>query len=328
MSYKAKLGVNTIWDKARWMCDLGISEEDAKSYMPQSNKFINVTCPLCGRVKKIKISNIYNYKSIGCICRDGYSYGHKYTYSVLEQLNISFEQNVTPEWCRFFNIYKNRESHGQYDFVIEDLKLILEVDGGFHRANNYKNNQKLEENIYLDNTKDKLALENGYKIIRIFYDDKKKNIKTYLIKELNEIFDFDNINWTLCEDFATKNIIKEVCEYWCNKKDEETTRSVARVFKTNKTVITSYLKEGSKLGWCVYNPEEEKSKSDNKLGKNGKKVQVFKDGEELGIFESTNEVERISKSMFGVEMRSRSIARVCRGERNHHKGYTFKYVEE
>ena len=30
MSYRAKLGVNTIWDKARWMCDLGISEEDAK----------------------------------------------------------------------------------------------------------------------------------------------------------------------------------------------------------------------------------------------------------------------------------------------------------
>ena len=59
MSYKAKLGVNTIWDKARWMCDLGVSEEDAKSYMPQSNKSINVTCPLCGRVKKIKISNIY-----------------------------------------------------------------------------------------------------------------------------------------------------------------------------------------------------------------------------------------------------------------------------
>ena len=117
-------------------------------------------------------------------------------------------------------------------------------------------------------------------------------------------------------------------QYWNNKKDEETTRSVAKVFKTNKTVITSYLKEGSKLGWCVYNPEEEKSKSDNKFGKNGKKVRVFKDGKELGIFESTNEVERISKNMFGVEMRSRSIARVCRGERNHHKGYIFKYVEE
>lgn len=328
MSYKAKLGINTIWDKARWMLNFGVSEEDAKKYMPQSNKFINVVCPYCGRIKKIKISNIYNQKSIGCICRDGYSYGHKYTYSVLEQLNINFEQNVKPKWCRFFNTYKNKDSYGEYDFVIEDLKLILEIDGGFHRVDNSKNNQKLEESMYLDNMKDKLALENGYKIIRIFYDDKIKNIKPYLIDELNEVFNLDNINWNLCEEFSTKNIIKEVCEYWNNKKEEETTRSVAKAFKTNKTVITNYLKEGSKLGWCIYNTEEEKIKSDNRLGKNGKKVQVFKDGKEIGIFESANEIERISKNMFGVEMRSRSIAKVCRGERNHHKGYTFKYVEE
>lgn len=55
-------------------------------------------------------------------------------------------------------------------------------------------------------------------------------------------------------------------------------------------------------------------------------MQVFKNGKEVGIFESANEIERISKDIFGVEMKSRSIARVCRGERNHHKGYVFKYV--
>ena len=120
MSYKAKLGINTIWDKARWMLNFGVSEEDAKKYMPQSNKFINVVCPYCGRIKKIKISNIYNQKSIGCICRDGYSYGHKYTYSVLEQLNINFEQNVKPKWCRFFNTYKNKDIRD----VIYEIKEI------------------------------------------------------------------------------------------------------------------------------------------------------------------------------------------------------------
>ena len=34
---KALLGVNTIWDKARWMCDLGVSEEDAKKYTIDSH---------------------------------------------------------------------------------------------------------------------------------------------------------------------------------------------------------------------------------------------------------------------------------------------------
>lgn len=60
------------------------------------------------------------------------------------------------------------------------------------------------------------------------------------------------------------------------KKNEETTRDVAKIFKTNKSVITNYLKEGSKLGWCIYNPEEEKIKSDNRLGKNGKKCRSLK----------------------------------------------------
>ena len=33
---KIVLGINTIWDKARWMCDLGISEEDAKNNFESS----------------------------------------------------------------------------------------------------------------------------------------------------------------------------------------------------------------------------------------------------------------------------------------------------
>lgn len=36
--YKAVLGINTIWDKARWMCNLGVSENDAKKYRPKSSK--------------------------------------------------------------------------------------------------------------------------------------------------------------------------------------------------------------------------------------------------------------------------------------------------
>lgn len=34
------LGINTIWDTDRWMCDLGVSEEDAKKYTRSSDKRI------------------------------------------------------------------------------------------------------------------------------------------------------------------------------------------------------------------------------------------------------------------------------------------------
>ena len=96
------LGINTIWDTDRWMVDLGVSEGDAKKYRKSSNKKINVTCPHCKRIKKCSINKIYYRKSIGCVCRDGVSYPEKFIYSVLNQLNIRFQSQLTKttfEWC-------------------------------------------------------------------------------------------------------------------------------------------------------------------------------------------------------------------------------------
>ena len=59
------LGINTIWDTDRWLCDLGVSEEDAKTHTKSSGKKVIITCPDCGKTKDISINNIYTYKSIG-----------------------------------------------------------------------------------------------------------------------------------------------------------------------------------------------------------------------------------------------------------------------
>lgn len=42
---KIVLGINTVWDTDRWMCDLGVSEEDAKRYTRSSSQEVEVTCP-------------------------------------------------------------------------------------------------------------------------------------------------------------------------------------------------------------------------------------------------------------------------------------------
>lgn len=44
--------INSIWAKARWMCDLGVSEEDSKKYTPQSSFKIDVTCPYCKKIRR------------------------------------------------------------------------------------------------------------------------------------------------------------------------------------------------------------------------------------------------------------------------------------
>jgi len=86
------LGINTIWDTDRWMCDLGVSVNDAKSYTKCSNKKITIICPDCGEIKAecITLNNIYRTQSIGCACGDGLSYPEKIMYSVLKQLDINF----------------------------------------------------------------------------------------------------------------------------------------------------------------------------------------------------------------------------------------------
>ena len=62
------LGINTIWDKARWMVALGVSEEDAKTHTRSSEDKIIVVCPVCKITKKIIIGDMYKRHSIGCKC--------------------------------------------------------------------------------------------------------------------------------------------------------------------------------------------------------------------------------------------------------------------
>ena len=121
----AVLGINTIWDKARWMCDLGVSEEDAKKYTRSSGKKIKVTCPECGNKKNIRISDICNYKSICCSCGDGTSYPEKFMISLLNQLGIEFETQYSPNYLKGEEGERRKFS----DFYLPSYKVVVETDG-------------------------------------------------------------------------------------------------------------------------------------------------------------------------------------------------------
>ena len=250
---KTVLGINTIWDKARWMCDLGISEEDAKKYTPQSNQKIEVVCPHCGNKKKCRISGVYNDKSISCICSDGISYPEKFMYSALKQLNLKFETQYSPKWIK----------GKRYDFYLLDYNCIIEVHGEQHYSY-FGRGRSLEEEQENDKLKKELALGNGiehYIIIdcrQSTLDWVKNNI---LDSELNNMLDLSHIDWLECEEFALGNLIKEVCNYW-NKhrninKEDITTSDLTKYFKLSIVTIRKYLKYGTELGWCKYNTKEE-----------------------------------------------------------------------
>ena len=320
---EAKLGINTIWDTDRWMVDLGVSEEDTKKYTSQSGKKIIVTCPDCGREKKVTISSVYKRKTIGCSCGDGKSYPEKFVMNALEQLNVNFEIEYSPSWI----------DNKKYDFYIPELKCIIEThgmqhyDGGFERTGG----RTLEEEKQNDKYKKGIALANGIKYY-IELDCRESNLEwiknSILHSELSQLFDLSNINWNKCAEFSNKNIVKEVCGYWNNKKDSETTKDLEKVFKLSSGAVRNYLKKGTKLGWCDYSSKEELRKSVGKNGKStGKKVEILKNGKSLGTFASSHELERRSKELYQVKLLQGNISAVCLGKRKSYKGYQFKYIE-
>ena len=378
---KIVLGVNTIWDTDRWMCNLGVSEEDAKRYSRCSHRNITVKCPDCGKEKKIRISSIYNYKSICCPCGDGKSYPEKFVMNILEQLNIDFETEYSPKWIK----------PKRYDFYIKGVSCIIETHGEQHYkaiSRKGKRVRTLKQEQTNDKYKKEIALKNGVEYY-ITLDCRESSLEwiknSILNSDLAELFDLSNINWLKCSEFANKNIVKEVCDYWNNKGESETITDLGRIFKLdistiinylnkgrklgwcdykckkeninnkmkevceywnnkkdsesmndlfqklgiNRNTIRNYLKKGTKLGWCEYNPKEEIKKAGSKFGGyNAKKVEIFKDGQSLGIFSSCAELERQSEKLLGIKLGNSVISRVCNNKASQYKGFTFKYVEE
>lgn len=321
---EAKLGINTIWDTDRWMVDLvGVSEEDAKKYSSRSGQKIKVKCPDCRREKRIMISQIYRNKSISCSCGDGKSYPEKFVMNLLEQLNVDFEIEYSPKWIR----------PKRYDFYIKNINCIIETHGEQHYFKKFSmsNSRTIKQEQINDKYKKEIALQNGVKHY-IELNCRESNlewIKNSIVNsELSKLFDLSNINWLKCSKFANSNRVKEICNYWNNKREDETTSDIGRKFDLTPQAINKYLKKGTKLGWCEYEPKKELKKSARKKGKNSKMVEIFKDNKSLGVFESCSELARQSEKLFEKELIIGGISQVCRGTKSQYKGFTFKYVEE
>lgn len=281
---KAMLGVNTIWDTDRYLVtDYGLDEEFAKTHTIGTKDKGGFTCKDCGNIKLCVPFGVKRNKSIGCSCGDKYcSYPEKLVYSMLKQLNIDFEFQLTKNNFKWIDDYK-------YDFYIPSLDLILETHGRQHgrfitsgeltlvkKVNGFKISKR--NDIKIDSKKCWLAYKNRidkYIQLDCYYSDMEYIKNSMLNSELANIFDLSNIDWNKCEEFALKNIVKEVCDYWREhkeiNKEDITTSNLAKYFKISKEIIRIYLKNGTKLGWCNYNPKEEMKNSAIKCGKKNKK---------------------------------------------------------
>ena len=303
-----------------------VNIEDTYKYSYGSHKKVLCKCPICGFEKEIRISSLYKYGFSCPRCSDGISYPEKFMINLLKQLNIKFiwqYSKTNKEWC---NKYR-------YDFYFEKdgQEYMIETNGEQHYKDGKGKWGSLKEIQQNDKNKFKLAINNGIKPKNYIVIDCRKSelewIKNNILNSrLNEIFNLSSVNWNNIGEKSEKSLVKEVCDSWNNKKEEETVTDLQNIFGIWRTNLIKYLKRGTLLGWCIYNPKEEYIKGVRKENKNGKQVEIFKDGQSLGIFPSCHELERQSEKLFGIKLLYKNISSVCNGTRKSYKGYTFRYI--
>ena len=289
--------INSIYKTHNHLVKYFKNIEDSYIYSYCSNKSVKLKCPYCGS--------------------DKISYPEKFIKTLLFQLNINFETEYSPDWIK----------PKRYDFYLPDYTLIIEMDGGFHYTYNNRSGQTAEKSKEIDNYKDKLAYEHGLCIIRIDcnyeHNDRFEYIKNNVLNsELINIFDLNNINWNVVEEKSEDNIIKNVC---CKWKDIKDTKLLSEIFKINRSTVIDYLKRGSKIGWCDYNPKEWTKIAKWNPNKLGDGVICLNNNVK---FKSISECSTKSLDLFGINISKQTIMRVCKGIKSDYKGYVFKYIDK
>lgn len=314
--------LNSIYKTSPWMIELGVNEEESKRYTRTSENKIKVKCSDCGCETHKRIGNIYNRKSISCDCGDGVSYPEKFMSSVLNQLSVSYNKQLTKRSYKWCDKYR-------YDFLIGE-NIIIETHGMQHYENvKGKFRKSLKEEQENDKLKINLAWKNGIKeyiVIDCRYSDLEFIKNNILNSRLVELYDLSQIDWNKAGEYAMSNLSKKACDLW-NENNNISTTDISTMMNVSSKTIRLWLEKWSKLGLCDYTRENMKTKSNLKISKS---IEIFKDNISLGIFPSITDLERRSLCDFGVNLNSSSISRYLKNDyynTNTYKGFTFKIIE-
>jgi len=319
-------GINDIATTDPWMIQWLSNKEDAYKYKSQSHSKILFKCIYCGCEKLRKIDHFYS-KKLGC-CNDGLSYPNKFIFSLLQQLNLTFKPEYKAKWS----------NSKRYDFYFKynNEKYIIEANGEQHYEKSFytmKNGRTLEDEQENDRFKKELALQNDIKEENyIIIDCRLSNldwIKNNILKSnLASQINLNAIDWLKCHEFACSNRVKEACDIW-NTYNFEFATDLGKTMNISGSTAQKYLKMGNRLNWCNYDSEKaniNKYKKATEINKliNSKAVICL---ETKQVYISATECANKSLKDFGVIMNNGGISRVCREERNYHKGHHFKYIE-
>ena len=147
-----------------------------------TNKLFEFGCDICDKVFKCQLSDITK----GVWCPYCVNKTEQILYNKLKEIYISLERQYKVDWCK--NI-----KHLPFDFVIEERKIIIELDGKqhFEQIQKWLSPEKTRKN---DLYKMKCANENGFSMIRILQNDVYKDKYDWLNELCENIEQITNDN--------------------------------------------------------------------------------------------------------------------------------------
>lgn len=239
--------LNSIWANvdARKVWSRYVDDEFMKTHMPGSSQEIEIQCPDCGVIKNTKVYDVTNAGKLACQCGDTNSYPNKFVFHVLRQLKIKCICEHIPEWG----------SPYRYDCYLSNENIIVENHGlqhyeyvGFSRS--------LEEEQENDRCKKELALDNDiykYIVLDCRISDVQWIKNSIMASELPMLYNFTeyDVNWNEADEYATKNIIKAMCQEWENGLS---IAEASEKYGVSISTIQDWLRKGFTFNWCSYDP--------------------------------------------------------------------------
>ena len=329
---KVLININDLWSTHPKIAQLLKYSERGYKLTSGSSSLEIFICPDCNYEKEYMICDIVNYKFSCSKCSDGVSYPNKFIRNFLDQLNEEYIPEYNPEWA--FIKHGNSKLNGKkkYDNFLLNRNEIWEVHGLQHYEEYLKrygkNARTLKEEQENDRLKEELARKQGlkYVIVDARYSD-LEYIKNILLN-IPEIYRYDLslIDWLKCHEFACSSLVKIACDYW--NDGIKSTTDISNLMHLNYQTIIKYLKQGTKLKWCDYNPKEIMINTRIINGKNLRKilsksvVQLSLNNEYIAEFKNTHDIER------ELNIFNSSISLCCRGKQKTAGGYRWMYKNE
>jgi len=169
------------WFKTRETLQKEVDERYPNTYIiigeyEKARKPLEVKKITCGHVFLISPDNLLRGKSCP-YCSIKQSSYMNLVENILDKYGIKYTKEKTFDDCRNIRPLP-------FDYYVDNLNILIEVDGEFHYEEKLSGRQSLEEVQKRDNIKTKYCKDNNIKLVRLPYY-KKENFEEILIKELN-----------------------------------------------------------------------------------------------------------------------------------------------